>query len=78
MSFSQLNANVAEGDVIIFTVMNNVNNISSGFYTMAAQYVGGVYQVYNSYRNSDASAVLNNLVGVYQSSMWIYGYIVGR
>lgn len=75
--FSQLHANVSDGDIVIFTVMNDVDDITAGFHTMAAQYVNGAYQVYNAYSNSVSYSTLSNLRKVYTNSMWIYGYIVG-
>ena len=76
-SFSSLNANISEGDVVIFTVMNNKNDITKGFHTMAAQYVGGIYRVYNAYGNSKTFHPMNSLDGYSKNCLWIYGYIVG-
>ena len=77
-SFSSLNANISEGDVVIFTVMNNKNDITDGFHTMAAQYVGGIYRVYNAYGNSKTFHPMNSLDDYSKNCLWIYGYIVGR
>ena len=76
-SFSALNKNVSEGDVIVFTLMNNANDITAGFHTMTAQYTGGIYQVYNAYSNCYSSSPMLDLRSVYKNSAWVYGYIVG-
>lgn len=77
LSFEGLANNVSEGDVIVFMVMNNVNNIFAGFHYMSAQYVSGGFVVYNMYTNSTTSKLVQSLDPVYGSSGWTYGYIVG-
>ena len=75
-SYTSLNANIAEGDVVVFTVMNNRNNIFAGFHTMCAQYIDGTYLVYNAYSNSPFPSG-RDLSSIYPNQLWIYGYIVG-
>ena len=75
LSFDSLHANISEGGVVIFTLMNDVSNITKGFHTMAAQYVNGKYHVYNGY--SSGVQVVSNLRDVNSGNMWIWGYIVG-
>lgn len=76
-SYTSLNANISEGDVVVFTVMNNRDNILEGFHTMTAQYIGGTYLVYNVYSNSTTYSTCRNLSNIYSDARWIYGYIVG-
>ena len=73
--FGLLHADVSEGSVVIFTLMNNINDIGDGFHTMAAQYVNGTYHVYNGYNGGFQT--VSNLMDVKDGSMWIWGYIVG-
>ena len=76
-SLASLEANVSEGDVIIFTVMNTWYNAFDGFHTMAAQYIGGVYLVYNAFSYSTSASPVHALTALYENDLWIYGYIVG-
>ena len=69
--------NISEGDVVVFTVVNNVWNPFDGFHTMTAQYVGGQFVVYNAYRGYAYSWTCSSLSAIYDNSKWVYGYIVG-
>ena len=67
-----------EGDVVVFTVMNNKYAISEGYHTMAAQYIQGRFEVYNRWSNGVEADTIDSLALVYENSLWIYGFIVGR
>lgn len=76
-NYDTMMQNISEGDVVVFTVMNNSCNLFEGFHTMAAQYVGGQFVVYNAYSNSTRAWTFSSLCAIYDNSKWIYGYIVG-
>ena len=48
---TEVEQNISEGDIVIFTVLNSVKNVMHGFHTMTAQYKDGSYTAYNVYNN---------------------------
>ena len=68
---------VKEGDIIVFTVVNNAWNPFEAFHTMAAQYVNGQFVVYNAFSNCARPYLTNSLNSIYKHSNWLYGYIIG-
>lgn len=46
---TEVEQNISEGDIVIFTVLNSVKNVMHGFHTMTAQYKDGSYTAYNVY-----------------------------
>lgn len=76
-SYADLRYNIAEGAVVVFTVQNNRDNPFSPYHTMAAQYTGGVFRVYNAFTDSTKYSDKPALDCIYPNSRWIYGYIVG-
>ena len=75
--YSSFLQDVSEGDVVVFTVVNNVWNPFEAFHSMAAQYVGGQFIVYNAYGTYASPWYTDSLHSIYESSGWIYGYIIG-
>lgn len=69
--------NVSDGDVIVFTVVNNGWNPCKGFHTMAAQYVDGQFVVYNVYNDYASPWYTDSLNSIFKHSNWLYGYIIG-
>lgn len=76
-SYDSLLNNITDGSVVIFTVMNDSADIFEGFHTMAAQYVGGQFVVYNTTNSRPTPRTVDYLSEVFDGGMWIYGYIVG-
>lgn len=72
----QLENAVSSGDVIVFTLMNNVQQPGKGFHTMAALYTGGRFVVYNGYDGGYTSVQHLYELGALRG--WVYGYIVER
>jgi hypothetical protein len=76
-SYDALLQDIAEGDIVVFTVMNSSSDISRGFHTMAAQYVGGQFIVCNYSNDFPTPHPTSSLNPIYGDSMWLYGYIIG-
>ena len=75
-SYSSMRADLSDGDVIVFLVWNNKNNIFEGQHYMAAQYCNNQFVVYNysSFRTKSRPFMSLDQIN---NSCWIYGYIVG-
>lgn len=71
---NESNNDIQEGDVVVFTVINNVYNLFDGAHAMAAVYTDGQYRVYNAYLDSKDYSELNSLYNVNDHSGWIYGF----
>ena len=76
-SYANLERDLSNGDVIVFTVRNSRKNIFKGYHTMAARFIGGRFVVYNISSIITTPTSVNSLDPVYDDSKWIYGYIVG-
>ena len=76
-SYESLASNVTEGDIIIFLVFNNKDNILEGAHYMAAQYASGEYIVYNYHSKYPESKSFSSLSSPYGNSVFWCGYIVG-
>ena len=76
-SYTDLEGDLSNGDVIVFTVRNSRRNILRGYHTMAARFIGGRFVVYNISSIITTPTPVNSLDPVYGDAMWIYGYIVG-
>lgn len=63
-----------EDTIIVFTVMNDTEDIFAGFHTMTAQYKGGKYVVYNVSNLKTEPAHYQSLDEAYPEGAWIYGY----
>ena len=72
-SYESLTADIVEGDVIVFTVLNNRNNIFKGWHAMTALYTGGNYLVFNQYNNSTTYRSYSALDEAFSKGVWIYG-----
>ena len=75
---SSLCSSVDEGDIIIFTIMNNYYNVFDGFHTMAAQYINGEYMVYNVYSNGTKAYTFQSLDQIYENSLFLIGYVLEK
>ena len=75
--YNALIQNISEGDVVVFTVGNKKWDVTAGFHTMAAQYVGGQFVVYNYYMTNTSVYYADSLGALDADSWWVYGYIVG-
>ena len=73
-TYSEFLNNVSDGDIIVFTVMNNKTDISRGFHTMTALYKNGEYIILNRSNNLTSPYYSNTIIQGNQ--MWIYGYIL--
>ena len=76
-SYSSMRADLSDGDVIIFLVWNNKNNIFKGQHYMAAQYQNNQFAVYNWSSSKTTPISVSSLDSIYVNSKWAYGYIVG-
>ena len=76
-TYGALENDIYEGAIVVFFVMNNVDNIWEGFHYMTAQYKNGQYEIYNMYSNSANVHYQVSLDPIYSGSVWICGYIVG-
>ena len=72
-SCESLTSDVAEGDVIVFTVLNDRNDIFKGWHAMTALYTGGNYLVFNQYSNSTTYMSYATLNEAFSNGVWIYG-----
>ena len=77
LSYSAMAQTLSEGDIIIFLVMNNTDNIMEGYHYMTAQYVGGEFIIYNISKKSKGSVTVPTLDPVYSNAGWCYGFIIG-
>ena len=59
------------------TVWNKKWTVLKGFHTMAAQYVGGQFVVYNYYMQYTSAYYATSIDALDADSGWLYGYIVG-
>lgn len=73
MCYSKFTDSINEGDVIIFTVMNDRADIFQGFHTMAAQYIGGRYIVYNHDGMGGEGDPRDTLINNGSSELFVYG-----
>ena len=76
-SYDSLMQNLYEGAIVVFTVWNKKWNVLKGFHTMAAQYLGGQFVVYNYYMQYTSAYYATSLDALDADSGWLYGYIVG-
>ena len=77
MSYSTMLQNLSEGDIIVFLVMNDVNNIFDGYHYMTAQYAGSKFIVYNISNRTTKPYPVYSLDPVYSNSGWFYGLVIG-
>ena len=68
---------VSDGDIIVFVILNNTEDLLEGIHTMTAQYVGGEYIVYNVYTNGTKGYPFQSLDDIYENSIFLVGYLIG-
>lgn len=73
-SLAALTADISEGDILIFTVMNDKNNITRGCHVMSALYTHGEYIVFNQTNRRTESNRHPTLSDAFEGGAWIYGF----
>lgn len=69
-----MSKDLESGDVIIFTVLNDADDLWKGFHTMAASYDGSMFTVYNVNDSILHGRSVFSLREVYTGGIWIYGF----
>ena len=77
LSYSAMEQSLSEGDIIVFLVMNDTDNIIKGYHYMVAQYLGNQFIIYNYSNESESSVPVPTLDPVYGNAGWCYGFIIG-
>ena len=71
---STLTVDISEGSVIVFTVMNNKNNLLDGWHAMTALYTNGEYWVFNRSNQETGKSTYSSLTDAYAGGLWLYGF----
>ena len=73
-SYKALTAGIKEGDVIVFTVLNNKSNVFKGWHAMTALYTCGNYLIFNQYNDLPSYKAYTELNEAFSEGVWIYGF----
>ena len=66
-------ADISEGSVIVFTILNKKNNPFGGWHAMTALYTQGNYIVFNRYSDRKKNKDYASLEEAYSEGQWLYG-----
>ena len=72
-SMDTLVADISEGSVIVFTILNKKNNPFGGWHAMTALYTQGNYIVFNRYSDRKKNKDYASLEEAYSEGQWLYG-----
>ncbi len=73
---TEVEQNISEGDIVVFTVLNSIKNITNGFHTMTAQYKDGAYNVYNRWNNYTNYYVETSFRDIYNGGALVEAFII--
>ena len=70
---SALTANISDGDVILFTMMNSKTDLSRGWHSIAVVHYGGYYFAFNDDPYQTKYTTHTSLEEVYSDGIFLYG-----